>query len=122
MSDTFEPGTLARVIRAYQAVYPDLLVIKTGEELNVGENDTQWPAFVWCTNRAGKGGWVPDNYIDRQAEGRGLARRDYSAAELSAAVGEEIILEQEEGGWFWATNQAGEKGWIPVEHVELDQG
>ncbi len=52
------PGK-ARVVEDYLASDPEPLVIITGELLKVGQNDTRWPAFVRCSNRVGKSGWVP---------------------------------------------------------------
>lgn len=118
MDNPFEPGRLARVIRDYQASDPDPLIMRAGERLALGRRDSQWPAYVWCTNRQGKGGWVPEAYLDRHGE-QGIARRDYSAAELSAAAGEQLVLEGEAGGWYWATAPSGQSGWIPAEHVEV---
>jgi hypothetical protein len=86
--------------------------------VTVGRNDTQWPGFVWCTNQAGKGSWTPENFIERTGE-RGTARRDYDATELSAAVGEELVIGEEAGGWLWCTNSQGQSGWIPADNVEV---
>lgn len=117
MSQNFEPGQRCRVTSAYQAAYPDPLVIKTGERLQIGDRATDWPGWLWCTNESGKSGWVPEAYIE-QHNRRGLARRDYDATELSAEVGEELVVGFEESGWLWCTNQAGQSGWIPADHVE----
>lgn len=106
----------ARVIKDYQASDPDPLVISAGERLQVGKNDTTWPAFVRCANSAGNEGWVPEAFIERDGA-MGMARVDYSAVELTAAAGEILILESEVGGWFWAANEAGQYGWIPAEHI-----
>ncbi len=107
-----------RVMAAYQTIYHDPLVIQQGETVTVGRRDTQWPGFVWCTTAAGKGGWVPKSYLDRSGE-TGVANRDYTAAELSAEVGEELVLHYEESGWFWCTNRQGQSGWMPAENVEM---
>ena len=47
-----------------------------------------------------------------------MALCDYEATELSVSVGEELIMGKEESGWIWCTNQDGESGWVPAEHVE----
>jgi uncharacterized protein YgiM (DUF1202 family) len=106
------------VIKAYERAYAEPLVIKVGETLTVGANDTQWPGFVWCTNQAGRGGWVPESYFERRGE-VGVVLCDYEATELSARVGEALTLHQEESGWFWCTNQQGQRGWIPADNLEI---
>ena len=107
----------ARVSKDYEASDPDPLVISAGEQLQVGENDTTWPAFVRCRNGQGNEGWVPESFIERQGN-VGFARVNYSAVELSVTTGETLILEQEAGGWYWATNEAGRSGWIPAENIQ----
>jgi hypothetical protein len=109
----------AKVIKAHQASNPQPLVIRVGDRLTVGENSDQWPAYVWCVDHAGKGGWVPEAFLEREGDS-GVALRDYSAAELTVAVGDELALGEEAGGWFWATNHAGRGGWVPAEHLIID--
>lgn len=113
----FETVLKARVVKVYEASDPNPLVMKTGEELRVGERDTTWPAFVRCRNDAGNEGWVPERFLEREGD-VGLARVDYSAVELTVSVGEILSLEQEVGGWFWARTETGDRGWIPAEHVQ----
>src|SRR6185295_18560983 len=112
----FKPGQKCGVSLAYEAAYLDPLLVKAGETLTVGQNDTQWPGWVWCTNQAGVSGWMPQNYLDRSGS-RGVARRDYDATELSAGVGEEVVVGYEESGWIWCTHQRGQSGWLPIAHV-----
>ncbi len=107
-----------RVIKDYTASDPDPLVISAGERLQVGMNDTTWPAFVRCANSAGNEGWVPEDFIERDGE-MGIARVDYSAVELTIAAGETLILEKEAGGWYWAMKKTGQSGWIPAEHIQF---
>jgi hypothetical protein len=117
VSQNFEPGQRCRVTSAYQAAYPDPLVIKVGERLQIGDRATDWPGWLWCINELGKSGWAPASYVDRR-ERIGLARRDYDATELSAQVGEELVVGYAESGWLWCTNRAGQSGWIPADNVE----
>lgn len=114
----FETAIKARVIKDYTASDPDPLIICAGEKLQVGQNDTTWPAFVRCWNHQGNGGWVPESFIEREGD-VGIAQVDYSAVELTAVSGDNLILQQEVGGWYWALNVQGQIGWIPAEHVEL---
>ena len=120
MQNEIRPGTIAHVIKEHQASYPDPLVVKSGDELTIEKKDTQWPAFVWCTNQDGISGWVPEKHLDRQDD-RGIARQDYSTIELTITVGEKVVLESEDSGWYWVTNQTGQSGWVPVENVAIDQ-
>ncbi len=118
MAAAFLPNSKARVIQEWQVLYPDPIVLKAGEEVKLGQLDTEWPGWVWCVSEAGKGGWVPEKIIESHDE-RGRALADYTAAELAVGVGEELTLHNEESGWYWATNEAGQSGWVPASHVEL---
>ena len=78
----------ARVIADYQAPYPDPIVVKAGDEVSIDSGKkTDWAGWAWCTGRAGKSGWVPEAYIDRDGD-VGHMRCDYDAIELTVHVGE----------------------------------
>jgi diadenosine tetraphosphate (Ap4A) HIT family hydrolase len=73
---------------------------------------------VWCTDRQGRGGWIPESFIEHHGD-RGILRCDYDATELEAMAGEELTVENEQSGWLWCTNRKGESGWVPAENVEV---
>ena len=106
-----------RVATDYRAAYPDPIAMKAGEKLRVGERDEDNDAWVWCTGSSGKSGWVPVADV-RQDGDAGTALRDYSAAELSVRVGEELTVLDEEAGWVWARDPRGRFGWVPLENLE----
>ena len=106
-----------RVVGDYEAVYPDPIVMRAGETLSVGESDTEYASWVWCTGQGGKSGWVPEAYIEQSGD-VGVALRDYAATELSVRVGETLTIGVEESGWIWATNSRGGSGWVPAANVE----
>ncbi len=109
---------VCHVTTARASAYPDPLVLTIGEQVIFGENDTTWPRFVWCTTRQGKSGWVPDAYLDQRGT-MGTLLRAYDATELAIDVGEELAVRDEEGGWLWCVNRAGERGWVPMENVVI---
>lgn len=97
---------------AYTRAYADPLELAADECVTVVAHDTEWPDYVWCTNAAGRGGWVPVAYLTiRGAIGQAL--RAYRANELSVIVGEKLIPLDEAGSWYWAESAAGERGWVP---------
>lgn len=120
MNKDIKPGSIALIIKEHQASYPDPLIVKTGDELSVGKQDSQWPAFVWCTNQEGKSGWVPEIHLDRQGD-LGIATQDYSTAELTVEAGEKVTFEKEDSGWYWLENRTGQSGWVPAENVAIGQ-
>jgi hypothetical protein len=105
----FFPGCEARVIQGYQSQYPDPIVLRIGDVLMTGRNDTQWPGWVWCTAASGKSGWVPEIYLEFCAN-RCCARVDYDACELTVETGERLKLMLLESGWYWAQKNKRSKG------------
>lgn len=108
---------ICRVIAEYRSPYSDPVVFSAGEELTIGEKESGWSGWVWCTNRDGKSRWVPETYIERKGN-FGVMHCDYEATELSVTVGEELVMGEEESDWIWCTNQKGKSGWVPADNVE----
>ncbi|MBU1937484.1 SH3 domain-containing protein [bacterium] len=108
---------LCRVITAYDSAYPEPLIFRKGEELVITDKESPWAGWIWCMNRSGESRWVPENYVNRKGK-TGTMRCDYDATELTANIGEELIIEKEESCWLWCTNKKKQRGWIPAECVE----
>jgi uncharacterized protein YgiM (DUF1202 family) len=115
--EALEPGETGRVIEAYRAAYPDPLSAYAGETLTFGRKDQSWPGWVWCANREGKGGWVPESFM-RIKEKICTMQRDYVARELSVRVGDLLTLHELESGWYWASDRSGRNGWVPAKNVK----
>ncbi|MBO0794509.1 MAG: SH3 domain-containing protein [Ktedonobacteraceae bacterium] len=126
MGNQRQPATFParyRVMKDYQKEFPDPLSVQAGELFLVSAKTDPWngnPAWiwVWCTDQRDKGGWVPKNIIEMQADGQSaICSHPYNAVELTVAAGDELLAEQEESGWLWCVDQRGQRGWVPVEHV-----
>jgi len=89
------------------------LVIKPGDVVQVGDRDTEWPAFVFVTASRGTG-WVPGRHLDIDGS-VGTCRVAYDTTELPAVAGEsvDVIEDDAESGWSWCRNAGGREGWIP---------
>ncbi len=107
-----------RVIKEYNSPYTDPLFFKKNEEVFIGEKDSEWFGWIWCTNQSGDSRWVPENYLDFHGD-KGVLNRDYNAVELNVKIGEELFIEEEEAEWFWVINQQGKKGWVPIKNVNI---
>ncbi|MFX1309699.1 MAG: SH3 domain-containing protein [Promethearchaeota archaeon] len=111
-------GKKCRVIEDYNSPYTEPLVITKGVFLSIGEKESEWPGWIWCTTKSGKSRWVPENYLKIDGK-NGKMMREYIATELSVKVGEELIIEEEEAEWFWVRNQQGKSGWVPIRNVQV---
>ncbi len=114
-----------RVVKDYQASSTDPITVEAGEIFMVSEKTDAWednPAWlwVWCTNQDGKSGWVPKSIVQLSADGRtGTTSVAYKAVELTVTAGQELVIEDEESGWFRCRDQQGGSGWVPVSHVAV---
>lgn len=118
MAEMIDPPVPARAIAGWTVMYPDPVDVRAGETVTLGDEDQEWPGWIWCTDARGRSGWAPTRYIERGDDGSGVMRRDYVARELALAAGDELLLHETLNGWYWATNAGGESGWVPASHVE----
>lgn len=118
-----DPERTCRVVKDYQAEFPDPIAVEAGEAFTVSERTSAWennPAWiwVWCTNQRGESGWVPKNIIQMDTDGQtGTTHTAYNARELTVTAGQELNIEHEESGWFWCRDQQGKRGWVPISHT-----
>ena len=89
------------------------MILEPGEVVQVGERDTEWPAFVFLTSSQGSG-WVPARHIDIDGS-VGTVRVGYDTTELPASSGENVTVVRDDpaSGWSWCRNDDGREGWIP---------
>ena len=52
----------------------DPLKIKAGQELTASDRESDWSGRVWCTDGAGKGGWVPETRSEHRQQWYGTLR------------------------------------------------
>lgn len=117
---------ICRVAKDYQTEFVDPIAVEAGEAFTVSQQTSAWernPAWiwVWCTDQRGKSGWVPKTSIQMGTDGQtGTAHAAYNARELTVTVGQELIIKQQESGWFWCCDEQGECGWVPLSHVVVE--
>ncbi|CAN5172427.1 hypothetical protein BH20ACT5_BH20ACT5_19230 [soil metagenome] len=92
--------------------------LSVGDDVQVGERDTEWPEFVFVTARHGTG-WVPARQLSQPAAAA-VVRTAYDTTELPTRVGEilEVLAEDLDSGWLWCRSSAGRVGWVPVRTVD----
>ncbi|MFX0056744.1 MAG: SH3 domain-containing protein [Candidatus Hodarchaeota archaeon] len=107
-----------RVIKDYKSPFPNPLILKRGEKLQIEDKESEWHGWIWSITKSGQSGWIPDNYL-KISGNTAVLLKDYNATELTASVGEIYLIEDEESGWVWVTSENGKYGWIPLENVEI---
>ena len=109
----------AVVIKPYERPYENPIAVAAGERV-IPDFDkcTDIEGWVWCTAMDGRFGWTPRKWLTRSG---GIWRviREFNAIELSVDCGELLEIAFEESGFFWATRQNGETGWVPCGHIEV---
>jgi len=108
----------AKVKREYSSSYTDAIRFKDEDEVIVEDRQSEWEGWIWCRRSDGIARWVPESYVERDNM-TGTMRRDYSARELTIAVGDELIILEEECGWVWCRNGQNELGWVLIENIDI---
>ena len=93
------------------------LIVHRGDRLRFEHRKTEWPGWIWCTADSDKTAWVPESWTVMEDD-TCVMHRDYSARELSVAVGESFTGALIESGWIWGTDEHGRIGWVPLRCLE----
>ncbi|HLT96700.1 MAG TPA: SH3 domain-containing protein [Acidimicrobiia bacterium] len=94
------------------------LRVEPGDVVRVGERSSEWPAFVFVESDSGRG-WVPSRHLDTTKD-LTVVEVAYHTKELAVRSGEILDLRErdDESGWHWCRNGAGDEGWVPVAVLE----
>lgn len=111
------PGAL-KVIKPWMQSYSPALSVAEGECVTFGERDDDWPGWVWCRNRDGLGGWLPEDQLSVSASGEtAVLMQAFDTVELTVEFGERLEGFEQRSGWIWCRNAVGRKGWVPSDCV-----
>lgn len=111
--------SLYTVTKDYQSCYPDPIVLKKGEEILYGKEDTQYPNWIFCQSlHSKKEGGVPKQILSSPDNlARAKVLEGYSAHELTVKKGERLHSLKHLNDWTYCTTGCGEEGWIPADHL-----
>lgn len=90
----------------------DPLRLKPGDMVHVGAPDKTWPGWVWATDSEGRGGYVPEECLQRRGEGTFLVTQAFDPTVLTIRRGDHLESLRQIHGWHWCRNQAGGEGWV----------
>ncbi|MEG0943056.1 MAG: SH3 domain-containing protein [Angelakisella sp.] len=111
-----------QVIEDYQNSNPDPIEMISGDILCLGERSNEngpWANWIYCiSQRTQKEGWVPVQLLEIAGD-VGVATADYTAKEMTVAVGDAVDGGHELNGWIWCVRKADlEFGWVPKDNLK----
>lgn len=113
-------GAVRSVVAKTAHEIPDRspLRLTVGEQVAVGERDTEWPEFVFVVCARGSG-WVPARHLSAAA-GTATVRTTYDTTELPTHAGDrlEVLGEDHKSGWLWCRSRDGREGWVPMNTLD----
>lgn len=103
-----------RVIDPWKASYADPIRLQAGDPVHLTGRKESWDGHIWLWAMSSDGleGWIPDTMV-REEKAGSFATSDYTANELTCAVGQIIIGEHETHGWIYCRSEDGTAGWVP---------
>ena len=107
-------------IKEYKTPYPHSIIFREGEHVLVGleyNEDPAWKGWIRCHGTEDRVAWIPEKYL-RIKKSQGILIREYDAKELNLSIGEIVKISEIVNGFGIATNQKGDLGWVPVNHLE----
>jgi hypothetical protein len=110
-------GSRWRVTEAHDAPSCKVLRLKAGDLLRFERRPTEWEGWIWCIDREGIEGWVPEKWVSVEGDSC-AALREYESVELGVSRGEVLTVLETESGWAWAVNSRNESGWVPLRCLE----
>ena len=107
----------ARLSANHRTRYRNPVAVVSGEKVILGIRDVDWPEFIWATDPRGRSGWVHQGFLDGDT-----VSRDYDGREIDGNEGDSVRLIELAGGWWWAENEIGERGWLPERVLAIETG
>ena len=117
MNGDTDEMTTVRAVKAHEIPGRRPIQVAAGQRVQVGSQDTTWPAFVFVTTDHGSG-WVPARHIDASS-GPAVMLAPYDTTELATTVGEllTVLVIDDTSGWTRAQSGTGREGWVPSETI-----
>ncbi|MCE7736297.1 MAG: hypothetical protein GPJ54_15560 [Candidatus Heimdallarchaeota archaeon] len=92
----------------------DILYLDKGDEVIPQNRKTHYPGWTYCEHE-GKGGWIPNNYMEQLPNNNFRMKSYYSSYELECGKGEIVEILFQESEWYFVKSEKGRVGWIPIE-------
>ncbi len=86
--------------------------LKPGSAVTVGPADQAWPGWVWASDAEGNDGYVPEEILRDDGDGRFSALEAFDPSVLTIRRGDRIESLRQIHGWHWCRNEGGFEGWV----------
>ena len=103
------------VERPHRSNYPEPVRFRRGVAVRLGDSDPDFPGWIRATDHDGRTGWAPKALLHLHGTQEAVAAADYDGTELNVSPGEQLTVRRELAGWYWACNEQGDFGWVPVD-------
>ena len=90
------------------------LQLEAGDVVKTGPKDKQWPGWIWVSNDAGRGTYVPEDCVKKEKGQPATMSQAFNARDLSVEKGAVVTGLREVGGWLWCRDASGAEGWLPA--------
>ncbi len=101
------------IVQPHTKSYADPLAVQKDEVVAPGDRDDEWPGWTWCIDNTGKGGWLPEQILERNAD-KARVRETFDTNELTVNAAEAVTGGRIIAGWQWCRHSDGREGWVPV--------
>lgn len=88
------------------------LLLKPGDEVEVGNADHTWPGWVWASDGQGRDGYVPGEFLELVEGSRHKVVEQFDPTVLKIQRGDALESLRQIHGWHWCRNGKGEEGWV----------
>jgi hypothetical protein len=107
------------VVRQHKSNYSNPVTFRPGDQLLVGEKDSEYLGWVRITDLKGNIGWAPIEYIQqKEGSSTAVAVKSYTAKELDVEPGERLSVKYEHCQWCWVEHRTKGAGWVPTACLE----
>ena len=106
------------VHEAYAAQYHDPIALRCGDTVQIQRADADFTEWLWCRGPDQKEGWVHRSFLSHSSGGA-VATSDYSAKEVTVAVGERGRMVRVLDGWAFVEFDGSRVGWVPERVLDV---
>ena len=107
----------AVVLNKHRSKFLNPLILSKGDIVKTGNEDKEFPGWIWCTTSDNNSGWISQTYLEIN-KNSAVLKKDYNATELNVDIGQILKVFFEDTDWAWCEAEDSLKGWVPVNKIK----